>query len=295
MVTQFASIEGQVRDSRTHAPIPFARVELWQAQLPVDQQATDKEGRFRFAALAQTRFTILVDYPGFDSASVEFDARMTSSRVTIELTRRKEVSSRGSPVVSLREYLAPQGALKEFERARKAAKREDCSSAVSHFEQGLRIFDEDAAAHNDLGNCYRKLGQLDLAEASFKRAGALSDSVYISLNLAEVFTTQNRFAEAEAVLNQAIRKQPNAGDAFYGLALAYFEQGHIDEAEKAALDADSRIHRIADLHMLLAKIYLRKQNAAALIEQLESYLEEAPNGPQSEEVRQDLKRFRSRQ
>ena len=219
---------------------------------------------------------------------MELDIPMAPSPVVIELNRRKTESTGLPPVVSLRELLVPESARKEFDRARNEARRRDCPKAIGHFEKGLRAFDQDASAQNELGNCYRKLGQLDRAEDSFKSARALSDSVYVSLNLAEVYTAQGRFKEAETLLTETILKKPNAGDAYYGLALVYFQEGLLDDAQAAALQADSHPHRIADLHLLLGEIYWRKQDPAAVIEQLEFYLKEAPNGPQSDRARQVL-------
>jgi tetratricopeptide (TPR) repeat protein len=291
MVIQFSAIDGQVRDSQTRAAIPFAKVELSRAQVPIDQQYTDSDGRFRFVPIDPVRYTISVDYSGYDSAAIEFDASVTPSPISIELTRMKNRSTGMPPVVSLR-HLIPERARKEFDRARAEVSREDCAKAVGHFESGLRAFAQDASALNDLGNCYRKLGRLDRAEDSFKRAGALSNSVYIGLNLAEVYTAQERFKDAERVLLDAISKQPDAGDAYYGLALVYCAEGHFEEAEAAARQADSRPHRIADVHLLLSDLYRRRQSPAEAIEQLESFLKEAPSGPQSEHVRKVLENFR---
>src|SRR5262249_7103506 len=159
----------------------------------------------------------------------------------------------------------------EFDRARKEIKQDHCADAIGHFERGLRAFDTDAAAYNDLGNCYRKLNRLDQAEASFKRARELSNSVFIALNLAEVYTAQRRFDDAKAVLNEAIAKKTDSGDAFYGLTLVYLEEGRNEEAEAAAQQAEARPHQIADLHLVLGKLYFEKGSYAASIRQLESY------------------------
>jgi Flp pilus assembly protein TadD len=221
---------------------------------------------------------------------VEIEVGMPSPDVSvaIDLVRKKTRSTSSSPVISLREYMVPPKAQKEFELARKEARQQGCSKAIAHFEKGLRIFDQDASAQNELGNCYRKLGQLDRAEDAFRRAQALSDSVYVALNLADVFAVQGRFNDAETVLLKVIQKQPEAGDAYYGLALIYFDQGRLADAQTAALQADGHRHKIADVHVLLAQIYARKQESSAAIEQLQLYLKEAPNGSQSELVRQIL-------
>jgi tetratricopeptide (TPR) repeat protein len=295
MVAQFAAIEGQVRDNRTRQVIPFAKVELLLAQTPVDRQYTDQDGHFHFTRISASFYRISVLSDGYEPALAEIDMTTSSFPVTIELQKKRAAPQNGQLVISMREYLVPEGARKEFDRARKEAKKQDCVGAIRHFENGLRRFDQDAAAHNDLGNCYRNLGQLDRAEESFKRAHALSDSPYVVLNLAEVYMVQRRPNEAETLLLETIRKQPSSGDAYYGLAIIYFAQDLFENAKASALQADANPHKIADVHLLLAELFRREQNIPAVLQQMELYLKEAPNGSNSERVRQAVKTLRKSQ
>src|SRR5215813_5491150 len=243
MLTQFGAIEGQVRDARTHMPITLAKVELWTLQRPVDLQHTNADGRFQFVNLGEGDYSISVSYSGYQPAYVDISMPL-GLPVVIEIVRRETSPTNIQRSTSLREYLVPKNARKEFDRARKEVTRQDCRSAITHFENGLRVFDQDASAHNDLGNCYRQIGQLDRAEAAFLRARELTDSIYVSLNLAEVYTAQKRFKEAETVLLKAVEKGSNTGDGYYGLALVYLQQGREDDAEAALLRADSYPHKI---------------------------------------------------
>jgi tetratricopeptide (TPR) repeat protein len=168
--------------------------------------------------------------------------------------------------------------------------RPNCAKAPGHLDNGLRLV-APVSELNELGNCYRKLGQLENAEASFKQALEMSGSVYVALNLAEVYTARKRFDEAKAVLESAAARNPANGDAYYGLALVYFNQQRWEEAEAAALQAHARDHRIADVHLLLAKIYARK-NPGRVWGQLNLYLSEAPNGHESKHVRKVLKKLK---
>jgi tetratricopeptide (TPR) repeat protein len=290
MLTQFGAIEGQVRDARTHMPITLAKVELWTSQMPVNLQHTNADGRFQFASLADGDYSISVNYFGYQPAYVDISMPLAALPIVIDIVRRETSPTTIQPSISLREYLVPKNARKEFDRARKEATRQDCRSAITHFENGLRVFNQDASAHNDLGNCYRQLGQFDRAEASFLRARELTDSIYVSLNLAEVYTAQKRFKEAETVLLKAVEKGSNTGDGYYGLALVYLQQGRQDDAEAALLRADSYPHKIADIHAVLAEIYWQKQKTSDAFSQLERYLQEAPNGTLSQRARQVLKR-----
>jgi len=291
LVTQFSGIDGQVRDARTHREIPLAKVDVSSSRIPIDRQYADQSGRFRFDKLQPGSYVLSVESPGYDPSTVEIDVvpPRTPGPVIIELVRKQTESQEPPQTVPLNQYTMPKTARKEFENARKDANRNDCSRAVTHFENGLRLFGNDAAALNDLGNCYRKLGEMDSAETAFKRAIALSDSVYTALNLAELYESQGRFREAEDVFVDAIRRSPNHGDAYYGLAALYFHQGLFEAAKTNALQASSLVHKIADVHLLLAKIYLRDSDQAAVISQLETYIQEYPKSPLSAKVKQALK------
>jgi tetratricopeptide (TPR) repeat protein len=286
MLLQTASINGQVRDAQTRQALAMVRIELLHQGIPNAMDYTDAEGRFNFVNVLPGSYTISATSLGYDSNAVEFDSTMPGP-FEIELARTSKQAQHGSPVVSVREYMLPETARKEFDRAQREIKRQDCAKAIEHLENGLRLV-EQASALNDLGNCYRKLGKFDSAEAAFRHAVELSDSVYIALNLAEVYTAQKRFKEAKAALDLALTRTPVNGDAYYGLALAYFSEERFEEAEAAALQAHIRPHRIADVHLLLAKIYARK-NPARVAGQLELYLNEAPGGAQSDRVRQVLR------
>jgi len=288
LAAESSAIEGYVRDARTHNGVPLASVELWRAETPIQQRYTDSSGHFYLGIADGRGYRLSVEASGYEPSRVNVDPDETALSLSIELVRKKVTAADGRPVISLREYLTPEKARREFDRARTETHLRGCSSAIGHFEKGLRAFDKDAAAHNDLGNCYRKLGQFDRAENEFKQAQMLSDSVYVVLNLAEAYTAQGRFHDAEALLLEAIEKHPDAGDALYGLSLVYYGQDLVDRAEAAALQAEKRPHQIADLHLILAAICWRKQQPVEARQQLESYVAEAPNSPQSEQVRRVL-------
>jgi len=283
---QFATISGSVYDAQTRSPLAMVRLELMQQGVPRAMDYTDTEGQFHFRNVPIGSYTITATAQGYDSTSVEFDSNM-GGPLEVALSQNARHGQPGPAVISAREYMLPEAARKEFDRAQKEIKQGNCLKAIQHFENGLNLVAE-ASAFNDLGNCYRKLGKLGSAEASFKHAVELSDSVYIALNLAEVYTAQKRFDEARAVLETAAARNAANGDAYYGLALVYFKQEKLEDAESAALQAHARNHRIADVHLLLAKIYAQK-NPAGVAGQLQLYIDEAPNGDQRKRVRQALK------
>lgn len=297
LTAQVSVIQGEVRNTQSHTAIPFARVTLSSARTTIDWQYTDQSGRFRFGGLPGPGYYLLsVDHPSYNTAELDGASLMLALQalIRIELVPREKVPSGFAQVVSVAELLLPKDARKEFDRARTYVQRQECAKAVSHFEKGLRFHDKYASAHHDLGICYRKLGRLGLAEQSFLKAAALSGAPEIAVNLADLYSSQRRYKEAETVLVEAIRRYPDEGDLYHALATVHFEQGRDDEAEELGQQAHLRKHGIADVHLLLAKIHLKRRNLEGVADQLEIYLREAPVSPTSNRIRQDLEKYRDR-
>ena len=163
-------------------------------------------------------------------------------QLNIEL--KPAAAPQGPLVASAAEYMIPKSARREFERAREEQKHSNCESALTHLEKAVQAYSRYASAHNALGNCYMELHDLDGAEQSFKLAIEFGTSIYPYLNLADLYVKQKRFEDARVILKAAMKSNPRAGDLYYALANTYFVEDRFDEAERAALEADSRIHRI---------------------------------------------------
>src|SRR5215831_18433321 len=105
LVTQLATIEGQVRDARTHNAISLASVEVWSLQTPVDQHYTDRDGRFLIAHLTEGHYTISVSHSGYKPSQVQIDAIATALPLMIEMVRKETSPTDARPTISVREYL----------------------------------------------------------------------------------------------------------------------------------------------------------------------------------------------
>jgi len=289
-------IEGQVRDARTHNVIPFASVELFRDNFPVNKQITDRDGRFRFEDSARGVYSVSVAHEDYDPIVLDVNwERAEGGVIQIELRRLPRPKTHTDSVLSARQFTIPKDARREFARGYKETERHNWSKAMPHLEAGLRLYANDSTALNSLGNCYQNLGQMQNAEAAFKRALAVSDSVYIALNLADVLTSQKRFDEAESFLSGVIRKSPQNGDAYFGLAAAYFKAGRLHDSEVTAVQAERYAHRIPDVHLLLAKIYAQQQRDNMVTDELRMYLKEAPNSPERKQMKRHLEESNRRE
>ena len=287
-----AELNGRVREAGGQKTVPFAWVRLQGPGVVASDEFTNVDGRFRFTGITAGPYTIEVICPGFETVSISVDVLGMNHPEQLEIELKPSaVIPQGRLVASAAELMIPKSARREFERARDEQKHSNCERALVHLERAIREYARYASAHNAMGNCYAELHDLDRAEQSFKRGIEFGTSIYPYLNLADVYVKQRRFEDARSVLRLAMHSNGGQGDLYYALANTYFVESRLDEAEAAALEADSRIHRIPDLHLLLAKIYLRRNNAPAIVEQLKAYLKEAPHSPLTEQIQRSLKEF----
>jgi tetratricopeptide (TPR) repeat protein len=167
--------------------------------------------------------------------------------------------------------------------------------AIDAFEKALTIDANSVDAHRGLGQGYERLGQIERAEQSYRRALAIKDNDVISLNnlawilsevkkkpddalpfamkaqqaapkLASVIDTlgwihyrRQAYGEAEKFLTQAVERAPTDAGVRFHLGMVYAKLGR-------AQDAVSALRRAAQLDPKLAD----RENISQLIKDLGS-------------------------
>ena len=113
-------------------------------------------------------------------------------------------------------------------------------NALPALQKTAELMPDDAAAHNNLGNALKELGQLDGALASYQRALEIKpDLAQAHSNLGSVFLELGQFDDARERFVRAVALQPDFADAHYNLANSLRSLGRLDEAAasyKRALD-----------------------------------------------------------
>jgi tetratricopeptide (TPR) repeat protein len=288
-----ADVDGEVRAGVRRGLTEPASVQLLKNGAIIAEQFTDLAGRFEFRGIPAGNYTIRIKYAGFkvEEVPLNLGGRDVRSRVPVTLTPVENPSDVSPSTVSVTELNIPRSARKELEEGLRIRSRRDCVGAVPHFRKAVEIYAKYGEALNELGICYKEMGNLAEAEDAFVKAIEYTSTVYAALNLADLYASQRRFPEAEDVIRAESKRNPAEGDPFFALARIYFDQGRMKEAEAAGLEAHSRSHRAADVHLLLAKIYLAANNYPALATQLQTYLDEDPDSPNTEQVRQTLEQL----
>ena len=281
------SVSGSVKDAAGIGVMGPVTLRLKSFGVLVREQYT-ADGHFEFLGLAPGRYTIFASAPQFEETEVPLIA---SADDEIVLTLRPRTRSVGTPrlTIPVSELHIPKTARRQFETARESMRKNDLLAAIAAYKQAIATFDDYAEAHNNLGNCYIKAGAALLAEESFKRAIALTPAIHPVLNLADLYTNQGRFSEAEDVLVHGIQRSPSEGNGYYGLAILRFRQQRLSEAEQWARKAHGFVPHHSDVHLLLAKILQREKKADEVFTELELYVREAKAGPEKRRVQELLK------
>ena len=107
----------------------------------------------------------------------------------------------------------------------------DWTDDLSLWSKTLLQEPRSARAHIWVGLGCKKMGEIELALKHFHEADRLNPREISGLiNVAVLYGQHGRFAEAEQLLREAIRRQPDKPDAHWNLAIALDAQGHKDES-----------------------------------------------------------------
>ena len=103
------------------------------------------------------------------------------------------------------------------------AAADNCRRALPVCQKAMALVPSDAGTHNNLGMCYKKMGELESAEKELMKAASLSpDQVSVPLvNLANLYRAKKDYAGAAKWYAAALERDPANAQAHYDLAIIY--------------------------------------------------------------------------
>ena len=245
---------------------------------------------------------------GFRSRVVNL-LNLTTSISTIDvgpIVLQRAINAEGM-TLSAADYKAPQNAVRAYQKGIEAERHGKLDLARKYFEQAVELYPKYTSAWFKLGAILEKEHQHDGARTAYLQATALDAQFlppYLSLAVM-AFEAQDWAAVVQFTghildldpLNRAkvtgyiVDLDPlNYAEAYFYNSFANYKLNRIAEAEKSALKAehiDLRT-RFPQLHLLLADIYIGKNDYASAISQIQTYLELAPHADDAVQVRLQL-------
>jgi Flp pilus assembly protein TadD len=202
-----------------------------------------------------------------------------------------------SSFISVKELQVPKSAAKEFVKANHLIAKREWAKAGESLRRGLAIYPQYAAAYNNLGAVYYRLGHRVEARQALGQAIALDDHLAAAyLNLGRLCFVEQDYQGAESLLSKAVSLESAANpDELFLLAYAQLSDHHLDQAIQTSRQAhEAGVSQHGFLHLVAANAYEQLGRIPQSIAELESYLKEEPNGAQAEKARKVLAIFQAR-
>lgn len=228
--------------------------------------------------------------PGYDPLRTTINGPAGIGEIdvgTLQLKRLADVQGFSISVTSL---LVPSAARKEFDKADNDIRNNHLPSAIQHLENAIAQYEKYAAAWSRLGTIYRAIHETEKANQAYAKAIA-NDPQYIPpyVGLATLELQSEGYESAIEYAGKALALNARIAIASFIQAEGDFHLNRLDAAEKSARDAENEPHHsIPELHVLLAKIFLQKQDTTNAAAQMRAYLKESPRGPFAQAVKKDL-------
>ena len=259
--------------------------------------ATDK-GYVQLVATGDGLHRLLIVGPEIESYDEEFSLETGYTYTVYVQPRRtltKVATSKAGEAVSSSRLQAPKNAVKEFEKGRSAALKNNRGEAKEHLQKAIRLYPRYDDAFSALGELELQEGDREGAQCDLAKALELNPNhPEAAHNLAGMLVAEAKYSEAEPLLQVWLRGHPDDAWALSFAALGQFTEGKFEEAAANA----RRVHvfphqQYASAHMIAGRALERLWRPEVAAAEYRLYLAEAPNGPNAGHARAALARLTS--
>lgn len=276
-----------------------AMVVLSSMGTPIDRTVTNMDGRANFSAKPGNYYQVTVSGAQIETATASFQLYPTemnhNERIAVKLKKDAKAIAPGG-AISANDLNAPPKARSEFSKGMEDMKAKKFESAKKHFEKAIQEYPKYGWAYNNLGVVEMELKNRAAARAAFEKAVELNDkNPDAAVNLAKLKLEENDFEGARILLNNSLIVLPNDPKALFMLAYCEFNTQHLDSALADAMKVhQGDVDRFPSAHLIAARVLEIKNDTAGAQRQYETYLKEAPDGPQAAIAKEGLVRLEAK-
>jgi len=256
----------------------------------------DGECRAEFFDVPSGKYRVTVrgnDATNADEGDVEVNRVVTQDVQVRAKHTKSDPSNRAtySSFVSVNELRVPSNAAKEFVKANRLIAKQDWAKASESIRKGLAVYPNYAAAYNNLGAVYSRMGNSGEARQALEHAIVLDDHLAAAyVNLGRISFLDKDYPNAESLLTRAVALEPAANaDELFLLAYAQLSDHHLDQALQTSRQGhDAGFTQHGFLHLVAANALEQEHKIPDCMAELEAYLREDPNGTQAEKTKKAL-------
>ena len=194
--------------------------------------------------------------------------------------------------ISATSLRAPKEAKKAYEKATADLRKQKTDEAQVELQKAIKLYPNYAAAWNELGWIYARQNRFSEARDAFAQARSADDGfVPPYVGLAALAAQESKWSQVLEFSSRATQLDAvGFPSAHYYTALARYQLGEIDEAEKTARRAErlDAQHSFPLINLLLGTILSQRKDYAGAAEQFKFYLKLVPSASNAEKVRQQI-------
>jgi len=284
-------------------------VRLESTNFPTLSLNTDASGSYAFQNLAPGNYSVVVD------AGENFETFRESVTIDQDVQPASGIRIPPNPkIFNVPVYLQLKRGIQAVNQVVNAKLASLPKDAVDHYEKGLQLkkdkpdeaiveFRAALTSYANFPECYVEIGKVELVRAklddavvAFQNALRLDKNNFDAhINLGITLMDQKKFDEAEPELVTAAYLNKTAVTPHYYIGLMYTEKRQYDIAQKAFETAKSLPggDSFPLLHRGLGGIYLKKGMKKQAVNELEKYLQLAPNAKDADKIRQTITQLKN--
>jgi tetratricopeptide (TPR) repeat protein len=279
------------------APAENARVELRDivtGQL-VTSGYTNASGALELPGIQPTTYLVDVTH-GLSEFKEKADMRIGDRNMAVRLPGGEDSEKvESANTVSVAQYKVPSKARSEYKKADEALHKGKKKECAEHLAKALEIYSNFAEALTLRGILNLDSHDSDKAVADIEAAIKADPSYgFAYIALGATYNSLSRFDDAIRTLDRGVSFSPDVWQGYFEMAKARLGKGEfqlalrqLDKAQSLVREAYPSIH-LAKAHALLAL----KQYPDAMNE-LQAFLNEAPNDARSADARQTLEQMKA--
>jgi hypothetical protein len=293
------SVNGMISDAVSHVRLDRVKVELRSLNGGVvGTVLTNPNGVFHFDKVGPGTYSVTVEQVGYQLVNERVDVvNSPVYGIQVELLRTPSESApvnKSPGTLSLRALSIPRKARKQMDKGMTLLYRNfDFIESLKAFERAIHEYPDYYEAYAQIGIAYTRLADMAKAEKAFQKSINMSHERHVEayIGLAELFLNDGRFAEAEPLMRKAVEIDSTSWRAHANLARVLLQLHRPSESETSATVAVKLRPNEAILYLVLANAHVELHDNRALLNDLNHYLDLAPNGSFADQARRELDRI----
>jgi tetratricopeptide (TPR) repeat protein len=267
-------------------------VELMKSSTSIARGFTDRNCEVDLPGVSPGNYHLVIsgrEFAAVESGDIALTSFDDATPIEVRIPRAQNSSS-PSASASVADLKVPRGAAKEFNKATREMQQQDWKSAAATLQRAIKIYPQYAAAYNNLGVVYARIGDRSRELEALEQAITI-DSRYAPahLNLARMDIAANKFPEAEVELKQAASLEPADGVTLVLLSYVEYMDRHFDDAVSDC----RKVHALNDVphafaHWTAAIALEQKNQIAEAGDEFRAFVKEEPSGDRADAARKEL-------